>query len=146
MAIKRNEEIKKQVSLNDRIADVITKIAGSMSFLLLNIVWFGFWILLNNGTFGKTMIIDPFPFSFLTTALSIEAIVLSTFVLMSQRRQSKVTEIRTELDYRTDVEAEIDVKAVVGILERIAEKQGIDVSDLLSDMKTKEKTSSQPDS
>ncbi len=146
MAIKRNEEIKKQVSLNDRIADVITKIAGSMSFLLLNIVWFGFWILLNNGTFGKTMIIDPFPFSFLTTALSIEAIVLSTFVLMSQRRQSKVTEIRTELDYRTDVEAEIDVKAVVGILERIAEKQGIDVSDLLSDMKTREKTSSQPDS
>jgi uncharacterized membrane protein len=141
MAIKRSDEIKKLISLNDKVADIITRVAGSMTFLLLNVVWFLFWILLNTGAFGKDMIIDPFPFSFLTTAVSLEAIILSTFVLMSQRRQSKIAEIRTELDYRTDVEAEIDVKAVVGILERIAAKQDIDVSDLLKDMQTKEKKS-----
>lgn len=141
MAIKRNEEIKRQASLNDRVAATITLIAGSMTFLLLNIIWFIVWILFNTGVFGENLIVDPFPFSFLTTAVSLEAIILSTFVLMSQRRQSKITEIRTELDYRTDVEAEIDVKAVVSILERIAAKQNIDVSDLLKDMKNKEKKS-----
>ena len=143
MAIKRNEEIKKQVSLNDRVAEKITDIAGSTTFLVVNIIWFVFWLLLNTGHFGTQFIIDPFPFSFLTTAVSLEAIILSTFVLMSQRRQSKVTEIRTELDYKTDLESEVDVKAIVGILERIAQKQDIDISDLLTDMKNKEKKSAE---
>jgi len=142
MAIKRNEEIKKQVSLNDRVAEKITEIAGSTTFLVVNVLLFIFWILLNTGYFGEKFIIDPFPFSFLTTAVSLEAIILSTFVLMSQRRQSKVSEIRTELDYKTDLESEVDIKAIIGILERIAQKQDIEISDLLKDMKDKEKESS----
>jgi len=143
MAIKRNEEIKKQVSLNDRVAERITEIAGSTSFLVINVLLFIFWILLNTGYFGEKFIIDPFPFSFLTTAVSLEAIILSTFVLMSQRRQSKVSEIRTELDYKTDLESEVDIKAIIGILERIAQKQDIEISDLLRDMKDKEKKSAE---
>jgi len=143
MAIKRNEEIKKQVSLNDRVAERITEIAGSTSFLVINVLMFIFWILLNTGYFGEKFIIDPFPFSFLTTAVSLEAIILSTFVLMSQRRQSKVSEIRTELDYKTDLESEVDIKAIIGILERIAQKQDIEISDLLRDMKDKEKKSAE---
>jgi len=143
MAIKRNEEIKKQVSLNDRVAEKITEIAGSTSFLVINVLLFIFWILLNTGYFGEKFIIDPFPFSFLTTAVSLEAIILSTFVLMSQRRQSKVSEIRTELDYKTDLESEVDIKAIIGILERIARKQDIEISDLLEDMKHKEKKSAE---
>lgn len=141
MAIKRTDEIKKHTSLNDKIADFMTNVAGSMTFLVLNVVWFTSWWLLNTGFFGKSLIIDPFPFSFLTTAVSLEAIILSTFVLMSQRRESKIAEIHTDLDYKTDVEAEIDIKAIVGILERLAEKQGVDVSDLLQDMKNEEKRS-----
>jgi len=143
MAIKRNEEIKKQVSLNDRVAEKITEIAGSTTFLVVNVLLFIFWILLNTGYFGEKFIIDPFPFSFLTTAVSLEAIILSTFVLMSQRRQSKVSEIRTELDYKTDLESEVDIKAIIGILERIAQKQDIEISDLLEDMKDKEKKSAE---
>ena len=143
MAIKRNEEIKKQVSLNDRVAERITEIAGSTSFLVINVLMFIFWILLNTGYFGEKFIIDPFPFSFLTTAVSLEAIILSTFVLMSQRRQSKVSEIRTELDYKTDLESEVDIKAIIGILERIAQKQDIEISDLLRGMKDKEKKSAE---
>ena len=106
-----------------------------MPFLLLNIFWFIGWILLNEGVFGQDLIIDKFPFSFLTTAVSLEAIILSTFVLMSQRRQSKLSEHRTELDYKSDLKAEVDIKVMLTVLERLANKQGVDVSDLLQDFK-----------
>ena len=141
MAIKRNEEIKKQVSLNDKVAERITEIAGSTTFLIVNVALFILWILMNTGYFGERFIVDPFPFSFLTTAVSLEAIILSTFVLMSQRRQSKISAIRTDLDYKTDLESEVDVKAIISILQRIADKQDIDIADLLIDMKAKEKQS-----
>ena len=135
MAINRNKEIKRLHTFSDKSADVITKVAGSMPFLLLNIFWFIGWILLNEGVFGQDLIIDKFPFSFLTTAVSLEAIILSTFVLMSQRRQSKLSEHRTELDYKSDLKAEVDIKVMLTVLERLANKQGVDVSDLLQDFK-----------
>ena len=89
---------------------------------------------MNLGVFGQELIIDKYPFSFLTTTVSIEAILLSTFVIMSQRREAKLSEARTELDYHSDLKAEVDVRTIVSILERLAEKQGVDVSDLLKDM------------
>lgn len=57
---------------------------------------------------------------------------------MSQRRQAKITEIRTELDYKADLQSEIDVKTVVSILERLAKAQGVDITDLIKEMKTEE--------
>jgi len=105
-----------------------------MPFLIINIGFFGFWILLNSGVFGHDLIIDKYPFSFLTTTVSIEAIILSTFVIMSQRREAKLAEARTELDYHSDLKAEVDVRTIVSILERLAAKQGVNVADLLSDM------------
>jgi len=138
MAINKNTEIKKIHTKSDRIAKSVTTIAGSMPFLIINITFFGFWILLNTGVFGQNFIVDKYPFSFLTTTVSIEAILLSTFVIMSQRREAKLSEARTELDYHSDLKAEVDIKTVVSILERIAEKQGVDVADLLIKMKSSE--------
>ncbi len=138
MAINKNVEIKKVRTKSDRISSFITKAAGSMPFLVINVSFFVFWILLNTGTFGKNLIVDPFPFSFLTTTVSVEAILLSIFVIMSQRREAKLAEARTELDYHSDLKTEVDIQTVVGILERLAKKQDIDVSDLLSEMKNNE--------
>jgi uncharacterized membrane protein len=142
MAIDRNKELKKLHTFNDKAADSITKVAGSMPFLLLNIVWFVAWILLNEGVFGQDLVVDKFPFSFLTTAVSLEAIVLSTFVLMSQRRQSKLSEHRTELDYRSDLKAEVDIRVMLGILERLAHHQSVDIRDLLAEMEGDERKAS----
>jgi len=141
MAINKNLETKKIHTKSDRISSFVTKVAGSMPFLIINVVFFGFWILLNTGVFGHDLIIDKYPFSFLTTTVSIEAILLSTFVIMSQRREAKLSEARTELDYHSDLKAEVDINTIVSILQRLADKQGIDVSDLLTDMKnTEDKT------
>lgn len=138
MAINKNIETKKVRTHTDRISTSVTKIAGSMPFLIINVSFFAFWILLNTGVFGQDLIIDTYPFSFLTTTVSIEAILLSTFVIMSQRREAKLSEARTELDYHSDLKAEVDIKTIVSILERLADKQGVDVTDLLSEMKSTE--------
>jgi uncharacterized membrane protein len=138
MAINKNLETKKLHTKSDRISSFVTKVAGSMPFLIINVTFFGFWILLNTGVFGSDLIIDKYPFSFLTTTVSIEAILLSTFVIMSQRREAKLSEARTELDYHSDLKAEVDITTIVNILQRLADKQGVDVSDLLTDMKSTE--------
>ena len=138
MAINKNVEIKKVHTRSDKISSLVTKVAGSMPFLIINVTFFAFWILLNTGVFGREFIIDKYPFSFLTTTVSIEAILLSTFVIMSQRREAKLSEARTELDYHSDLKAEVDINTVVTMLERLAVKQGVDVSDLLTDMRSNE--------
>lgn len=138
MAINKNIEIKKAHTLTDRLSSFITKVAGSMPFLIINVAWFTFWILLNTGVFGKDLIIDAYPFSFLTATVSIEAILLSTFVIMSQRREAKLAEARTELDYHSDLRSEVDIDTIIRILERLADKQGVDVADLVSQMKKNE--------
>ncbi len=140
MAINKNIEVKKLRTKSDRVSSFVTKVAGSMPFLIVNVSFFAFWILLNTGVFGQEYIIDKYPFSFLTTTVSIEAILLSTFVIMSQRREAKLAEARTELDYHSDLKAEVDINTIVRILQRIADKQGVEVSDLLADMRTNEST------
>lgn len=138
MAINKNVEIKKVRTRSDRISSSVAHAVGSLPFLIINISVFSFWILLNTGTFGSNLIIDKFPFSFLTTTVSVEAILLSIFVIMSQRREAKLSEVRTELDYHSDLKAEVDINTIVSILRRLADKQGVDVTDLLSEMKSAE--------
>jgi uncharacterized membrane protein len=74
--------------IGNRIADRITDFAGSMRFVYVHVIWFGLWIAINTGLlkflFGKGF--DPFPFGFLTMIVSLEAIFLSTFVMISQNR------------------------------------------------------------
>ena len=126
-------------TFGDKLSDLVTKIAGSNAFLLLNVVWFVSWILINTGTFGKDLVFDAYPFGMLTTAVSLEAIVLSVFVLISQNRQSERSELRAELDYITDLQSDAEVDAIFSILERIADKQNIDTSDILYELKTNQR-------
>ena len=72
-------------TFQERMADAITGFSGSMSFVYLHALWFGLWVLLNTGWFGIPPF-DPFPYSLLTMIVSLEAIFLSTFVLISQNR------------------------------------------------------------
>src|SRR6266567_7530532 len=91
----------------DRVADAITTFAGSLNFVYIHSVWFGLRILLNVGLLGAALEFDKFPFGLLTMIVSLEAIFLSTFVMVSQNRQAARADVRSELDFETNLRAEI---------------------------------------
>ena len=91
----------------DKAADRITAFAGSLNFVYIHSVWFGIWVLLNIGVLGASLKFDKFPFGLLTMIVSLEAIFLSTFVMVSQNRQSARADIRSELDFETNLRSEI---------------------------------------
>ena len=108
-------------SLAGRIADAITDFTGSMAFVYLHVVWFGFWILLNIGLVHVPHVseFDPFPFGLLTMIVSLEAIFLSTFVLISQNRLAQAAEKRAELDLQVNLLAEQKATKVLEMLDQI---------------------------
>jgi uncharacterized membrane protein len=130
-----NEELKKLKNLGDKIADELTRFAGSMTFVYVHTLWFGLWIVVNLGALGLALAFDKYPFGLLTLIVSLEAIFLSTFVMISQNRQAKAAEVRSELDYETNVKAEQEIELIMTALSRIASKQGVDISDLISQHK-----------
>jgi uncharacterized membrane protein len=91
----------------DRAADEITAFAGSLRFVYIHTVWFGVWIAVNVGLFGASAKFDKFPFGLLTMIVSLEAIFLATFVMVSQNRQSERADIRSELDFETNLRSEV---------------------------------------
>jgi uncharacterized membrane protein len=112
-------------TVHDRIADTITSLSGRMGFVYVHIVWFGLWILLNTGRVGVRAF-DPFPYGLLTMIVSLEAIFLSTVVLISQNRLSGEIERRADLDLHIGLLTEHEVTRVLQMLDAIQRKMGID--------------------
>ena len=110
--------------LQDRIADVITSFSGRMIFVYVHIFWFGAWILLNTGNFGVQPF-DPYPYGLLTMVVSLEAIFLSTFVLISQNRFSREAEHRADLDMHIGLLTEHELTRVLLMLDAIQDKLGV---------------------
>jgi uncharacterized membrane protein len=91
----------------DRAADAVTAFAGSLNFVYIHAVWFGIWIAANVGLFGAAATFDKFPFGLLTMIVSLEAIFLATFVMVSQNRQAARADIRSEVDFENNLRSEI---------------------------------------
>ncbi len=91
----------------DKAADKITQFAGSMRFVWIHSIWFVIWIALNVGAVGASAKFDKFPFGLLTMIVSLEAIFLSTFVMVSQNREAQRANIRGQLDFETNLRSEI---------------------------------------
>ncbi|WP_405578646.1 DUF1003 domain-containing protein [Streptomyces sp. NBC_01190] len=91
----------------DRVADAITAFAGTMLFVYLHAVWFAGWIAVNEGLLGSRAVFDRYPFGLLTMIVSLEAIFLSTFVMVSQNRQATRENVRADLDFETNLRAEV---------------------------------------
>jgi uncharacterized membrane protein len=115
----------REQSLQDHIADAFTSFSGRMVFVYVHVVWFGVWILLNTGRLGVHPF-DPFPYGLLTMIVSLEAIFLSTFVLISQNRQSEESEHRADLDLHIGLLTEHELTRVLQMLDAIQEKMGIE--------------------
>lgn len=97
---------KKFHSSETKIADKITRFAGSMAFVYLHIVWFVFWLVFAH------QIGDPFPFGLLTLIVSLEAIFLATFIMVAQNRQAEIAEIRDKEDEAEQDEIEEDIEDI----------------------------------
>jgi uncharacterized membrane protein len=111
----------------DRVAAAIARFCGQMNFVWIHVVIFAVWIGYNTMPWFKPF--DPYPFTFLTLVVSLEAIFLSTFVLISQNYEMRVSERRNQLDLQINLLAEQENTKALQILERIAKKVGAHVSD-----------------
>ena len=100
----------------ERLSDRITKFCGSMPFVYFHILWFGGWLYYN---LTAPVPFDPFPFGLLTLIVSLEAIVLATFILISQNRQAHTSARRARLDYSVNVKAEKETRQIISLLRKI---------------------------
>jgi uncharacterized membrane protein len=116
-----NEEAQEQMTPLQRAADLIAEFSGSMGFLMMNAVWFVIWIALNTMHLGIEHF-DPYPFGLLTMIVSLEAIFLSCFVLISQNVQAAKDRVRGDVEYDVNIKAEMEVAHLHGKLDRIQEQ------------------------
>ena len=103
-----NEEDEEKITALQRVADWISWFSGSMQFLALNAVWFVAWIAINTLSLGVPQF-DPYPFGLLTMIVSLEAIFLSCFVLISQNRQAEKDRVRADIEYEVNIKAELEI-------------------------------------
>jgi len=115
-----NEEMEVHSTALLRIADWIAWFSGSMAFLILNGGWFVIWIAINTLPLGLPHF-DPFPFGLLTMIVSLEAIFLSCFVLISQNRQAQKDKVRADIEYEVNIKAELEVAHLHEKTDRIYE-------------------------
>lgn len=112
----------------ERLADLITTLSGSFTFLALNAAFFAAWILINTGILPVMQQFDPFPFSLLTTIVSLEAIILAIIVLVSQNRAGKIDDLREEMHLQINLIAEKEITKLIQLQVLLMEKSGIDIS------------------
>jgi uncharacterized membrane protein len=137
---RRDQESR---SFVDRVSTSITRKAGSGTTLVVHAIWFFVWVVINAGLFGLQPF-DPFPFSLLTTIVSLEAIFLTLFVLISQNRMSHEADRRAELDLQVNLLAEQEDTMILRILHDISRHLGLkspaskELADLLKETRLDE--------
>ena len=113
-------------TLGERVAETVTLAAGGVAFIVSHIIWFVFWIAANLRFIPGIEPWDPFPFSFLTLVVSLEAIFLSLLVLMAQNRLTQDADKRAQLDLQINLLAEQESTATLQMLEKICQRLGVD--------------------
>jgi len=134
-----NKEHKDNRTAVMRVADWISDFSGSLPFLFIHLGLFLIWIVLNVSPLVRSKVggFDPFPFGLLTMAVSLEAIVLSVFVLLSQNRQMERERVRNDVEFDINLKAELQIhqmhekvdelqEALFDRLARMERKLGVD--------------------
>jgi uncharacterized membrane protein len=121
--LTQRQQAERDKTREERIADGITRFAGSMRFVYLHITLYGCWILLNCGMLP----IKRFDSSFVMLAMlaSVEAIFLSTFILISQNRMQEIADRRADLDLQVSLLAEHEVTSLIKLMQAMAAQMGI---------------------
>lgn len=117
-----NQAVEEKLTTVQRIADVAAAFSGSISFLVVHMVWFACWIAVNLGFVPALAQFDPFPFGLLTMVVSLEAIFLSCMVLISQNRQAAKERIRSDAEYDANIRAGLEVTQLHVKIDALAEQ------------------------
>lgn len=106
----------------DRVADLIGGFSGSMTFVLLHVSWFLVWFLINTNVIPGVKRFDPYPFILLAMIVSVEGVLLSTFVLMKQNRMQSRIDVRDQLDLQINLLSEKEITKALQLLRAMANK------------------------
>ena len=109
----------------ERLSDAVIRALGSSAFLVLHVLWFGFWLLAGLGKIPGLPTFDPFPFSFLTMVVSLEAIFLGIFVLISQNRMARLADHRAHLDLQINLRAEQEITTTLKLVQEMRAHFGV---------------------
>jgi uncharacterized membrane protein len=122
--VERRRQAEQARRAHDRIADRVTRFTGTLRFVLLHAVVFGLWLLVN----ARVTPVEPFDSSFvgLATVASVEAIFLSTFVLITQNRMQAEADARADLDVQISLLTEHEVTRLITLVTAIAHRLGVD--------------------
>ena len=124
--IRMQEEQDRERSLTDRVADAIGTFAGTVTFVLLHLVLFGVWAGVNSAWAPEGWRFDPYPFQLLCMIVSMEGVLLSTFVLIKQNRMGQRGDRRNHLDLQINLLTEKEVTKVIQMLEAIGTRLGVE--------------------
>jgi CRP/FNR family transcriptional regulator, cyclic AMP receptor protein len=116
-----NEEIPAPATFGERLSDLLTAVAGDIRFVYFSAAWFLVWIILNTEIIPGLKAFDPFPYGLLTMVVSLEAIFLSLFVLISQNRQAAREKVRNDIEYDVNLKAELEIRALSQQVDNLQE-------------------------
>lgn len=123
-------KFRKNRIFSERLADTINTFFGSTEFAIAHILWFGAWLTVNSGYIPGIIPFDPYPYGLLTMVVSLEAIFLSIFVLISQNRQSQIDNLREEVHLQVNMIAEEEITKVMhmvhGLYKGLKIKEQVD--------------------
>jgi uncharacterized membrane protein len=120
--VRLDERDRQNIGIGDRVAEHVTNLTGSMLIVALHAVWFTGWILVN---VTGLWTFDTFPFGFLTFVVSLEAIFLSTFVLITENRQAQQSDRRAKVDLQVNLIAEQEITKIMSLVADIHERLGL---------------------
>lgn len=116
-------------TISDKLADFLVWSAGTIIVVIFHVILFALWIMINLDLIPGMRIFDPYPFNFLTMTVSLEAIFLAIFVLMSQNRESKTADLRQEFDVQVNIIAEREITKIIHMLAYIMNHLDINYED-----------------
>jgi uncharacterized membrane protein len=137
--VRLEEEAQRQRTVSDRLADGIANFVGSIPFVVLHLCWFGIWVLLNTTRVFSTFRFDPYPFALLCMLVSLEGVLLSTFVLIKQNRMSLRADERSHLDLQINLLSEKELTKMLQLQKLICNK--LDIKEAEMDFEVKELSS-----
>jgi uncharacterized membrane protein len=108
----------------DRLTDTVARIAGSTAFIAAHAIWFAAWIVFNI----TRVAFDPFPFSLLNLIVALEAVFLTSVVLLTQNDQTRLADRRAGLDLQVNLLAEQELTAMLQMLHQLCARAGVDVA------------------
>jgi uncharacterized membrane protein len=121
---RRRQSEEQEATVEERVAERITRFTGSMRFVYLHVALFGFWVLANLGWVPGVPAWDP-SFVVLAMVASVEAIFLSTFVLISQNRMAAAADKRADLDLQISLLAEHEITRLATLVAAIADRMDV---------------------